>query len=166
MADIPLSPNSYQGKQVLINSDRLVFNAKEDSILLYSDKAISFSTNGSFHFDTGILDENKFIVNAPNIYLGLNYEGDLPYSPAVLGYELGEYLGADDGVLSLLDDMIDIITGQLTYNSPFPDPITGRVKKTSPNYKKNYSKFSNTLNRIHTLQKSIGDFKSTITKIA
>ena len=166
MSYIPDLPGTYQGKQVIINSDRLVFNAKEDSILLYSDKAISFSTNGSFHFDTGILDENKFIVNAPNIYLGLNYEGDLPYSPAVLGHELGEFLGADDGVLSLLEDMIDIITGQLTFNSPFPDPITGRVKKTSPNYKKNYSKFSNTLNRIHTLQKSIGDFKSTITKIA
>ena len=87
---IPDQPNIYQGKQVIINSDRLVFNAKEDSILLYSNEAIGFSTNGSFHFDTGILDENKFVVNAPNIYLGLNYEGDLPYSPAVLGYELGD----------------------------------------------------------------------------
>ena len=48
----PQSPSTYQGNQVLINSDRLVFNAKEDSILLFSDKAIGFSTNGSFHFDT------------------------------------------------------------------------------------------------------------------
>ena len=137
MSYIPDLPGIYQGKQVIINSDRLVFNAKDDSI-----------------------------VNAPNIYLGLNYEGDLPHSPAVKGYELGEYLGADDGVLSLLEDMIDIITGQLTFISPFPDPLTGRVKKTAPNYSKNYSKFSNVLNRIHTLQKSIGDFKSQTTKIA
>ena len=163
---IPELPGTYQGKQVIINSDRLVFNAREDSILFYSDQAIGFSTNGSFHFDTGILDENKFVVNAPNIYLGLNYEGDLPYSPAILGYELGEYLGADEGVLSLLEDMIDIITGHLTFVSPFSDPLTGRTQKTAPNYKKNYSKFRDVLNRIHTLQKSIGDFKSTITKIA
>ena len=166
MSYIPDLPGIYQGKQVIINSDRLIFNAKEDSILLYANEAIGFSTNGSFHFNTGILDENKFIVNAPNIYLGLNYEGDLPYSPAVLGYELGEFLGADDGVLSLLEDMIDIITGQLTFISPFPDPLTGRIKKTAPNYSPNYSKFSNTLNRIHTLQKSVGEFKSKITKIA
>jgi hypothetical protein len=166
MSYIPDLPGVYQGKQVIINSDRLVFNAKEESIFLYSNEAIGFSTNGSFHFDTGILDENKFIVNAPNIYLGLNYEGDLPHSPAVKGYELGEYLGSDDGVLSLLEDMIDIITGQLTFISPFPDPLTGRTKKTAPNYSKNYSKFSNVLNRIHTLQRSIGDFKSQITKIA
>mgnify|MGYP001345220537 CR=1 FL=1 len=99
------------------------------------------------------------------IYLGLNYEGDLPYSPAVLGYELGEFLGADDGVLSLLEDMIDVITGQLTFISPFPDPLTGRMKKTAPNYTKNYSKFRDILDRVHQLQKSVGDFKSTITKI-
>ena len=49
---IPELPGTYQGKQVIINSDRLVFNAREDSILFYSDQAIGFSTNGSFHFDT------------------------------------------------------------------------------------------------------------------
>ena len=49
---VPKDPNIYQGNQVVINSDRLLFNAKLDSILLFSDKAIGFSTNGSFHFDT------------------------------------------------------------------------------------------------------------------
>ena len=52
MITIPESPNTYQGNQVIINSDRLVFNAKKEAILLYSDKAIGFSTNGNFHFDT------------------------------------------------------------------------------------------------------------------
>ena len=48
---VPKDPNIYQGNQVVINSDRLLFNAKSDSILLFSDKAIGFSTNGSFHFE-------------------------------------------------------------------------------------------------------------------
>ena len=48
----PVNPGSYLGNQVIINSDRLLFNARQDSILLYSDKVIGFSTNGSFHFDT------------------------------------------------------------------------------------------------------------------
>ena len=65
MKYIPEHPNIYQGNQVIINSDRLIFNAKADSILLYSDKAIGFSTNGSFHFDTANDDDNKFIVNSP-----------------------------------------------------------------------------------------------------
>ena len=36
MAYIPKQPNTYQGTQVIINSDRLLFNAKDDSILLFS----------------------------------------------------------------------------------------------------------------------------------
>ena len=56
------NPSTYIGNQVLINSDRLVFNAKKESILLYSDKVIGFSTNGSFHFDTSPDPESKFIL--------------------------------------------------------------------------------------------------------
>ena len=62
MAYKPEAPELYQGNQVLINSDRLVFNAKTDGILLFSDKVIGFSTNGSFHFDTSKNTDNKFIL--------------------------------------------------------------------------------------------------------
>ena len=84
---IPDAPDIYQGKQVIINSDRILFNAKDDSILLFSDKAIGFSTNGSIHFDTSDKKEgdesSKFIINSPNIYLGLDYKGEFPTEPAV-----------------------------------------------------------------------------------
>ena len=69
MTYIPESPETYKGSQVIINSDRLLFNAKKESILLFSDKVIGFSTNGSFHFDTsGDKGESKFVVNYHNIY--------------------------------------------------------------------------------------------------
>ena len=32
----PTEPFSYQGKQVIVNGDRLLFNTKNDDILLYS----------------------------------------------------------------------------------------------------------------------------------
>ena len=82
MSYVPEQPHIYQGKQVIINSDRLLFNAKTDSILLFSDKAIGFSTNGSFHFDTGGLDGNKFVVNATDIYFGLDAD-KYPTEPAL-----------------------------------------------------------------------------------
>ena len=37
MSYIPEQPNIYQGKQAIINSDRILFNVKEDSILLFSE---------------------------------------------------------------------------------------------------------------------------------
>lgn len=98
---IPESPKTYQGNQVIINSDRLVFNAKKDSILLYSDKSIGFSANGNFHFDTKSEEDTKFIVNSPNIYLGIGNlkTGELPSQPAVLGHKLKK----------LLEDICDVM---------------------------------------------------------
>ena len=87
----PELPGIYQGKQVLINSDRLVFNAKMEDILLYSNEGMGFSTNGSFHFDTSGGDGNKFVVNAPDIYLGLDSD-KYPTEPALLGDKTEDYL--------------------------------------------------------------------------
>ena len=56
----PEDTNIYNNNQIIINSDRLIFNAKQDSILFSSNKIIGFNTNGSFHFDS----EKNFIVNS------------------------------------------------------------------------------------------------------
>ena len=112
MAYKPDNPHIYQGKQVIINSDRLLFNAKTDSILLFSNKSIGFSTNGSIHFDTSGGDENNFIVNAPNIYLGLDYKDDLPKEPAVLGDSLDEFLNE---VLDLINNLWDATLYEVSY---------------------------------------------------
>ena len=107
----PDSPNTYQGNQVIINSDRLVFNAKKDAILLYSNQHIGFSTNGNFHFDTDNSEDTKFIVNSPNIYLGLGNlrTGELPTEPAVLGHEL-------QGLLAQILNLLDMMTLDICFN--------------------------------------------------
>ncbi len=88
----PSAPNLYEGKQAIINSDRILFNAKEDSIFLFSKESIGFSTNGSIHFNTSENSETSFfIVNAPKIYLGM--EGDnYPIEPALLGNKTEKWL--------------------------------------------------------------------------
>ena len=126
MSYIPEEIDKYQGKQVLINADRLVFNVKTDSILLYSDKSIGFSTNGSIHFDTSgeEMGENQsnFIVNSPNIFLGLNWEKKLSSNPAVLGDELGIML---EDMLDLIDDVIITMLYKISYTTTNPGMPTG-----------------------------------------
>ena len=153
---VPKDPNIYQGNQVVINSDRLLFNAKSDSILLFSDKAIGFSTNGSFHFDTSS-DENesKFIVNSPNIYLGLEFDNTFPTEPAVLGNELGEFL---DELLDLLDDMINTIIFELSYTVSSSPGITGMNAS-------NINVFSDIKRAISTKKSEIESIKSLNTKL-
>ena len=167
MAETPENPNSYQGKQVIINSDRLLFNAKTDSILLYSNEAIGFSTQGSIHFDTSILDESKVIINSPNIYLGL--DGDkIPTEPAVLGNELADYLAGDLGILDVIEDFIDVVTDNIT----FTDSKGG---STGPNTANDttVAGLKKMVEDLRTRAKlpdypyvALGDFKSEITKLS
>jgi hypothetical protein len=62
----PQTPNKYAGKQVIINSGRLVFNSNTDHILLSSALTIGFNSVKGFNFDT----KANFVVDAPSIKLG------------------------------------------------------------------------------------------------
>jgi hypothetical protein len=150
MTYLPKPLQSYTGNQVLINSDRLVFNAKTDSILLFSDKVIGFSTNGSFHFDTSPEKESKFVINSPNIYLGLQYNNTLPEEPAVLGDELCTNL---DDILDLIDSIYSDIAFQISYMSTTPGTPTGP-------FINNVNLFQKRQREIENIRSNIQDIKS------
>jgi len=61
----PTLPNLYTGKQILINSGRLVFNSSEDHLMLSSKKTINLSSNSGLNIDT-----TQAIFQTENIYLG------------------------------------------------------------------------------------------------
>ncbi len=50
--EIPTSSSQYKGKQIIINSGRLLFNTNEDHIMLSSQRTISFEAVKGFNFDT------------------------------------------------------------------------------------------------------------------
>ena len=161
MAYKPEKGEIYQGKQVIIDADRLLFNAKTDSILLYSDKAIGFSTKGSIHFDTSDQKEtsdssnaSKFVVNSPNIYLGLKFDKNLPTEPAVLGDEFDEWANE---LLDCIDGLMDDIIYNITYMSP-----TGPTGPMSSNE----SSLSLRRRQVKDLRNNIQYIKSKITKLS
>ena len=98
---IPDNPDKYEGKQIIINSDRILFNAKEDSVLLFAQKSIGLSTEGSLNFDTGTGEGSQMVVNTPKIYLGMN-ETQLPTEPAILGNKNEIWLNS---LLDLIDNL-------------------------------------------------------------
>ena len=156
MSYTPEIPNIYQGKQIIIDSDRLIFNAKTDSILLFSDKAIGFSTNGSFNFDTSDKQDSKFIVNSPNIYLGLK-EGNLPTEPVILGNKLKEWMIGDDdelegGLIGILIDILNMLEEEISYIAP------GGI--TTPNIT-NIDSIKKRVQKLNTLKKI---FKENLSK--
>ena len=61
----PTKPDQYTSPQVIINSDRLVFNAKTDNILMSAQESIFLGSNSSINFTTP-----QHIIESRDIKLG------------------------------------------------------------------------------------------------
>ena len=123
---------------------------------MFSDKAIGFSTRGSFHFDTSSDEgESKFVVNSPNIYLGLEYDNTLPTQPAVLGDELRTLI---EDILDLIDNVCDDICINTSYIVNPKAPKTG----INPD---NFGVFQAHKDNIESLKIDIQDIMSINTKL-
>jgi hypothetical protein len=61
----PKFPSQYKNPQVILNSDRIVINAKTDSILLSAQQSIGMSTNGSVN-----IDATSHYISSNDIKLG------------------------------------------------------------------------------------------------
>ena len=117
----PIAPQDYEGKQVILNADRLIFNARlavdqgeaaryalGGDIHMFSHNFITLSTRGSIHLNTEHPEEidakenNKqyIMINAPNIFLGMDEVPEIgenkpigyPTEPAVLGLKNEEFM--------------------------------------------------------------------------
>jgi len=91
--------NSYEKDTVILNSDRVILNSKDDSVFILSKKTVGMSAAYSVHFDVGPrgTKDSKyvFIVNAPSIQLGLPENG------------INEPIAKADSVISFINDLID-----------------------------------------------------------
>lgn len=92
--------NLYVGSQVILDSDRLVFNGRDDAIIS-ANKLILFKNEGEFHVNT----RGKSIIASPEIYLGRIESGQVPNIPAVKSDEL----------IRILNDIISALV-QFTIN--------------------------------------------------
>ena len=124
----PVFPRDYQGKQVIINADRLIFNARKQlkeenqefeggDIHLFSNNFIGLSTKGSIHLNTGFTTEgedheqlsNYIALNAPNIFIGMDNKKEYPVEPAVLGNKNQTY---NDKLLDFLKKLLDKLSSE------------------------------------------------------
>jgi len=130
----------YIGEQIIINSGRVTLNSKDDSVFLFGKKAISFSSAGTINFDS----DDKFIVNSPQIYLGLN-----SVEPLVKGNQLELIL---NDLLDSLDSLGNKLLSARDSNGIFLTSIitaskslVGDIKRLRPLIKDIKSKQNYTL---------------------
>ena len=107
----PTSPDIFAGEQIILNSGRLLFNAKTDSILLTSADSIKINSLNSVVIETPVT-----VVQSKEIYLG-----DKASEPVILGDKF-------------LDQFQVLLLGIVNLSNALTTPI-GSPKLETPNAK-------------------------------
>jgi len=110
MATEFIQEDLYVGKQILIDSDRLVFNGRDDTIFS-SNNLFLFKTGGEFHINAS----NDTFINTPKIYIGPMANGQTPNIPAV----------KSDTLKQLLSDLIGSLRMFFTISYPQTSGLQG-----------------------------------------
>lgn len=80
----PISPSKYSGKQIILNSGRLLFNSQTSDILFNSQKSISLNSIEGVNIDT----KGDIITNSRQLFLGSKNATE----PLLLGNKTEELL--------------------------------------------------------------------------
>jgi len=91
------APNRFDGNQIIVVSDRLIFNARRGEVMLFATEPIGLSTAKSLFVDVGV----DTIINSPKIYLGLNAK-----EPVMLGDKTKTW---EENLIKQLTALIDAI---------------------------------------------------------
>jgi hypothetical protein len=108
----PTSPDKFAGEQIILNSGRLLFNTKTDSILFSSKKTINLNSVESVN-----IDSPTFVVNSKNIFLGDKNATE----PVILGN-------------TFLNDLRQLLNQLITLSTALQSPI-GTPGPSAPNLK-------------------------------
>ena len=95
----PESPEQFAGKQLIINSGRLVFNTTQDHILFSSAKSINLNGVNGVNIDTPV-----FTIQSRNTYIGSKNATE----PLLLGNRTIEIL---NNIISNLSGFLQICSG-------------------------------------------------------
>lgn len=103
ISDVNNPPHQYDGKQIMITSDRLIFGAKLNEILIFSNKSISLAANNNISVDTDkqfmVKSAQETKIEALKVMIG-NWNADEPF---VLGNKW------KDAMLTLIDVVLNHI---------------------------------------------------------
>ena len=94
-----VAPAEFSGKQIILNSGRLIFNSKESGILGFSNGPIDFSTLTSF----GVAAKQDLNLYSPTIVIGRE---DKTKNISLLGKDF--YLQNEKGITAIISKGIEL----------------------------------------------------------
>jgi len=125
-------PNRYEGNEVFINSDRLIFNAKKEEILLFSNKGISLNTNSYIAIDSS---DDIGITTLSKLNIEAKYGTYFDSKEIILGKSATEPLVLGNKLMQLLNDLLTELANEThpTGTGPSGPPINAAKYKIIQN---------------------------------
>lgn len=113
----PITPSSFTSPQVILHSDRIVLNAKSDSVLISGQKSVGLSSNNSIN-----VESKQIYFDGNDIRLGSKNATQ----PVLKGNDTVEILKR------VITELLNISTALKTLQIfpggvPSPDPVVGPV---------------------------------------
>ena len=145
-------PKKFDGKQIVLNSDRIIFNTKKNQFFCFSKLSQYFCTSDKFivdtmkginlnsEKDTVLSNKTKTIINSPKIYLGVIDEDKPKLKKGKL-----EHLVMGETLKKTLEDLIDTIMKTQWVNGAGPASL-------NPAHIPKYIGIKNKLNKILSKQ--------------
>jgi|TARA_B110000908_G_C10263855_1_gene461716 hypothetical protein len=135
----PESPNLFTGEQILLNSGRLIFNSKTDSILLSAKKTINLNSVDSVNIDSPLT-----VIQSPTVLLGDKNATE----PIILGDTfLSDFSSLMSSLVTLCQQLqVPMALASLQPHAGLPTPATQTLTKAQNminrinNYKSKVSK--------------------------
>lgn len=110
----PITPAQFVNPQVILNSDRIILNAKSDSILISGEKSVGLSSNGSVNIES---------TSEINIASKLTRLGNKNANQSVLrGDETVEYLKILINELQNIAEALKVVQ-DWPGGAPVPNPV-------------------------------------------
>ena len=117
-----VAPAEFSGKQIILNSGRLIFNSKESGILGFSNGPIDFSTLNSF----AVAAKQRLDLYSPNITIGRDQQGSGEFADRYPGKTKNINLKSSNVIISAVDGFAETyannigLFGDLSTVSPSP----------------------------------------------
>lgn len=144
MAYIPTTPSEYSEPQIIFQSDRILLNAKDDSVLLFGDKAIILTSRGNTHIDS----KGTIILNSTQdkkIQLGRDAT-----EPLLLGNktitELNTFLTQLNTFMIQMNTFANSLNGVVVTTPAGPGSLTPGITPITSNLTSAISTFQSTVN--------------------
>jgi len=135
------TPNTLEGNQVIINSDRIIFNTKVEELMMFANKGVIINSNGYIAIDSA---ENIGLTTLDKLNIVAKTGTYFDSKEILLGKDAKEPIVLGDQLMELMSDLLSALIKETH--------MTGAGKSSPPENVASYAKIKSKLRKMLSKQ--------------